>query len=191
MARNFRVFPRLGLGQFSSTEPDPEVYLQLCYPYPTEVLLFQPDLFETCPDYLVVNSTRLSYCISASSPWTNYLTERSQHFRCCSQYRLSCLTSSLRGKKVLPIKPDVTFGCYNLIQTRPRTSVLPDPSPALRPGPGLCRPLPVWQRNCPTRCRNNSNWPVPDHMCLIRSKREFNFHIICTTQDLRHGRLIN
>jgi hypothetical protein len=60
--QKFRILPGPARRPFVPTQPEPEVYLQICYPYPTQARLsfiparMKPDLFTICPDYRIINA---------------------------------------------------------------------------------------------------------------------------------------
>jgi hypothetical protein len=70
----------------------------------------KPDVFTAYPDYRVINA-RCFQCIYVNRPWTKYLIEWGQHFRCCCLYRLSLPRFSLRKNNNYLKKNDITFDC--------------------------------------------------------------------------------
>jgi hypothetical protein len=78
-------------------------------------------LFRWCN---VTSLTHASYCINASNPLKNYLTELSQHVRCFRLYRLAWLRFSLR-------KENCRKSPKRLLIAIILTKLLPDSNPKL------------------------------------------------------------
>jgi hypothetical protein len=145
MGRNFRVLPRPARGPFGSTEPEPDVYLLICYPSPTEArppfipARIKSDVFTVFPDYPVIN-TYFSQCINTTNSWT-IIQNGVNTF--AALVRIDCCGPLFFAKRELPEKPQ-----YNVWLL----SFEPDPNPkiicATTPRPLHTRRL-YWNRlNC-------------------------------------------
>jgi hypothetical protein len=163
---NGRNFSRLSYpaGTLRPTQPDPEVYLQICYSYPTEARI------------CVAVRPR---CIKAKIPWTIYLTEWRHHCRCFSPYRLLWLTF-LCGKR--DYKKIPTQLLIAIIRSRPESGRNANASTtyiicAIRPdrGPGPCVPL----RHSQCLLSQREHTSGSDDKTLVfylRLAREYLFH---------------